>query len=144
MRVSGLRGAHRPSNEHEDGRPVALTTDLAYTEMDQPPRQTNGRRTSKVVFVNQVLPSKTHQVDSKQDYGPQGRTNLTLRRNHHRVVKLILQEKATIRQSLNRMYIRWDKNTTTTTTTTTSSSSDDSLSDSDPSSSMCLSTSCSV
>ena len=117
MRVSGLRGAYRPSNEHEDGRPVALKTDLAYTEMDQPPRQTNGRRTSKVVFVNQVLPSKTHQVDSKQDYGPQGRTNLTLRRNHHRVVKLILQEKATIRQSLNRMYIRWDKNTTTTTTT---------------------------
>ena len=50
VRVSGLRGACRPSNEHEDGRPVALKTDLAYTKMDQPPRQTNGRTTSKVIL----------------------------------------------------------------------------------------------
>ena len=41
---SGLRGSYRPSNAHEDGRPVALKTDLAYrngpasltTKMDQP------------------------------------------------------------------------------------------------------------
>ena len=32
VRVSGLRGAYRPSNAHEDGRPVALETDLAYTK----------------------------------------------------------------------------------------------------------------
>ena len=32
VRVSGLRGACRPSNAHEDGRPVALKTDLAYTK----------------------------------------------------------------------------------------------------------------
>ena len=44
--------------------------------------------------MNQVLPSKTHQVDSKQDYGPQVRTNLTLKKILHRVVKLILQGKA--------------------------------------------------
>ena len=31
VRGSGLRGAYRPSNAHEDGRPVALKTDLAYT-----------------------------------------------------------------------------------------------------------------
>ena len=43
--------------------------------------------------MNQVLPSKTHQVDSKQDYGPQVRTNLTLKKILHRVVKLILQGK---------------------------------------------------
>ena len=43
VRVSGLRGAYRPSNAHEDGRPVVLKTNLAYTKMDQPPRQTNGR-----------------------------------------------------------------------------------------------------
>ena len=28
VRGSGLRGAYRPSNAHEDGRPVALKTDL--------------------------------------------------------------------------------------------------------------------
>ena len=39
--------------------------------------------------MNQVLPSKTHQVDSKQDYGPLVQTNLTLK-IIHRVVKLIL------------------------------------------------------
>ena len=50
VRVSGLRGAYRPSNEHEDGRPVALKTDLAYTKMDQPLRQTNERTTSKVIL----------------------------------------------------------------------------------------------
>ena len=91
VRVSGLRGAYRPSNEHEDGRPVALKTDLAYTKMDQPPRQTNGRTAYQSESVNQVLPSKTHQVDSKQDYGPEVRTNLTLKKILHRVVKLILQ-----------------------------------------------------
>ena len=32
VRVLGLRGAYRPSNAHEDGRPVALKTDLAYTK----------------------------------------------------------------------------------------------------------------
>ena len=78
VRVSGLRRAYRPSNVHEDGRPVALKTDLAYTKMDQPPRQTNGRTAYQSDFVNQVLPSKTHQVDSKRDYGPLVRTNLTL------------------------------------------------------------------
>ena len=31
VRVSGLRGACRPSNAHEDGRPVALKTDLDCT-----------------------------------------------------------------------------------------------------------------
>ena len=30
VRGSGLRGAYRPSNAHEDGRPVALKTDLAH------------------------------------------------------------------------------------------------------------------
>ena len=30
VRGSGLRGACRPSNAHEDGRSVALKTDLAY------------------------------------------------------------------------------------------------------------------
>ena len=30
VRGSGLRGVCRPSNAHEDGRPVALKTDLAY------------------------------------------------------------------------------------------------------------------
>ena len=93
VRVSGLRGAYRPSNEHEDGRPVALKTDLAYTKMDQPPRQTNGRTAYQSDSVNQVLPSKTHQVDSKQDYGPLVRTNLTLKKSLHRVVELILQGK---------------------------------------------------
>ena len=29
VRGSGLRGGYRPSNAHEDGRPVALKTDLA-------------------------------------------------------------------------------------------------------------------
>ena len=91
VRVSGLRGAYRPSNEHEDGRPVALKTDLAYTKMDQPPRQTNGRTAYQSDSVNLVLPSKTHQVDSKQDYGPLVRTNLTLKKILHQVVKLILQ-----------------------------------------------------
>ena len=46
VRGSGLRGAYRPSNAHEDGRPVALKTDLACrngpasltTKMDQPLR----------------------------------------------------------------------------------------------------------
>ena len=42
VRVSGLRGALRPSNAHEDGRPVALKTDLDCKKMDQPPRQTSG------------------------------------------------------------------------------------------------------
>ena len=32
VRVSGLRGAYRPSNAHEDGRPVALKTDLDCTK----------------------------------------------------------------------------------------------------------------
>ena len=64
---------------------------LAYTKMDQPPRQTNGRTAYQSDSVNQVLPSKTHQVDSKQDYGPLVRTNLTLKKILHRVVKLILQ-----------------------------------------------------
>ena len=73
------------------GRPVALKTDLAYTKMDQPPRQTNGRTAYQSDSANQVLPSKTHQVDSKRDYGPQVRTNLTLKKILHRVVKLILQ-----------------------------------------------------
>ena len=91
VRVSGLRGAYRPSNAHEDGRPVALKTDLAYTKMDQPPRQTNGRTAYQSDSVKQVLPSKTHQVDSKRDYGPLVRTNLTLKKSLHRVVKLILQ-----------------------------------------------------
>ena len=31
IRRSGLRGAYRPSKAHEDGRPVALKTDLACT-----------------------------------------------------------------------------------------------------------------
>ena len=83
VRVSGLRGAYRPSNAHEDGRPVALKTDLAYTKMDQPPRQTNGRTPYQSDSVNQVLPSKTHQVDSKRDYGPLVQTNLTLRLRPH-------------------------------------------------------------
>ena len=30
VRGSGLCGAYRPSNAHEDGRPVAPKTDLAY------------------------------------------------------------------------------------------------------------------
>ena len=59
--------------------------------MDQPPRQTNGRTAYQSDSVNQVLPSKTHQVDSKQDYGPLVWTNLTLKKILHRVVKLILQ-----------------------------------------------------
>ena len=58
VRVSGLRGACRPSNEHEDGRPVALKTDLAYTKMDQPPRQTNGRTTSKVILWTKYCPRR--------------------------------------------------------------------------------------
>ena len=33
VRVSGLRGAYRPSNAYEDGRPVVLKTDLAYTKI---------------------------------------------------------------------------------------------------------------
>ena len=98
VRVSGLRGAYRPSNAHEDGRPVALKTDLAYTKMDQPPRQTNGRTAYQSDSVNQVLPSKTHQVDSKRDYGPLVRTNLTLKKILHRVVKLILQGLAAYRR----------------------------------------------
>ena len=32
VRVSGLRGAYRLSNAHEDGRPVALKTDLDCTK----------------------------------------------------------------------------------------------------------------
>ena len=32
VRVSGLRGAYLPSNVHEDGRPVALKTDLYCTK----------------------------------------------------------------------------------------------------------------
>ena len=32
VRVSGLRGAYRPSNAHEDGRPVTLKTDLDCTK----------------------------------------------------------------------------------------------------------------
>ena len=47
VRGSGLRGAYRPSGAPEDGRPVALETDVAYrngpasltTKMDQPLRQ---------------------------------------------------------------------------------------------------------
>ena len=39
--------------------------------------------------MNQVLPSKTHRVDSKQDYGPKVRTNLTLKGSSYRVVNLI-------------------------------------------------------
>ena len=58
VRVSGLRGACRPSNEHEDGRPVALKTDLAYTKMDQPSRQTNGRTTSKVILWTKYRPRR--------------------------------------------------------------------------------------
>ena len=59
--------------------------------MDQPPRQTNRRTAYQSDSVNQVLPSKTHQVDSKRDYGPLVQTNLTLK-IIHRVVKLILQD----------------------------------------------------
>ena len=93
VRVSGLRGAYRPSNEHEDGRPVALKTDLDWKKkkkkMDQPPRQTSGPTLYQSDSANQVLPSKTHQVDSKRDYGPPVQTTLTLK-IIHRVVKLIL------------------------------------------------------
>ena len=39
--------------------------------------------------MNQVLPSKTHRVDSKQDYGPKVRTNLTLKGSSYRIVNLI-------------------------------------------------------
>ena len=39
--------------------------------------------------MNQVLPSKTHRVDSKQDYGPKVRTNFTLKGSSYRVVNLI-------------------------------------------------------
>ena len=92
VRVSGLRGACRPSSAHEDSRPVALKTDVAYTKMDQPPRQTNGRTVYQSDSVNQVLPSKTQQVDSKRDYGPLVQTTLTLKKILHRVVKLILQD----------------------------------------------------
>ena len=42
--------------------------------------------------MNQVLPSKTHRVDSKQDYGPKVRTNLTLKGSSYRVVNLIFYE----------------------------------------------------
>ena len=59
--------------------------------MDQPPRQTSGPTPYQSDSANQVLPSKTHQVDSKRDYGPLVQTNLTLK-IIHRVVKLILQE----------------------------------------------------
>ena len=58
--------------------------------MDQPPRQTSGPTPYQSDSVNQVLPSKTHQVDSKRDYGPLVQTNLTLK-IIHRAVKLILQ-----------------------------------------------------
>ena len=50
--------------------------------MDQPPRQTNGRTAYQSDSVNQVLPSKTHQVDSKRDYGPLVQTNLTLEKDY--------------------------------------------------------------
>ena len=109
VRVSGLRGACRPSNVHEDGHPVALKTDLAYTKMDQPPRQTNGRTAYQSDSANQVLPSKTHQVDSKRDYGPMVRTNLTLKKILHRVVKLILQ---CTRSSASMSFFRYGSQTT--------------------------------
>ena len=46
---SGLRGAYRPSNADEDGRPVPLKTDL-LAEMDQPPRQSKWTN----LFDNQI------------------------------------------------------------------------------------------
>ena len=51
VRVSGLRGVYRPSNAHEDGRPVALKTDLDCTKMDQPPRQTSGPTPHQTVIL---------------------------------------------------------------------------------------------
>ena len=45
--------------------------------MDQPPRQTSGPTPYQSDSANQVLPSETHQVDSKRGYGPLVQTTLT-------------------------------------------------------------------
>ena len=58
--------------------------------MDQPPRQTSGPNPFQSDSANQILLSKTDQVERKRDYGPLVQTNLTLK-IIHRVVKLILQ-----------------------------------------------------
>ena len=107
---SGLRGACRPSNAHEAGRPVALKTHLAYrngpasstTSVDQPPRlpqwtslldYLNGPAslTTKMNLWTQYCLRRPTRWTNICDYGPSVPTNLTLK-IFHRVVNLIFNQ----------------------------------------------------